>query len=123
VNPSILAWFAYLHDSQRHDDGRDPLHGHRAADFATRQRRDGAITELSPTEFEQLCEAMRLHSDGHTVSNPAIIACWDADRLDLYRVGIRPLPHRMCTPHARHPATIQAAMRMSEQRRRAKAGR
>ena len=74
-------------------------------------------------EFEQLCEAMRLHSDGHTVSNPAIIACWDADRLDLYRVGIRPLPHRMCTPHARHPATIQAAMRMSEQRRRAKAGR
>jgi len=123
VNPSILAWFAYLHDSQRHDDGRDPLHGHRAADFATRQRRDGAITELSPTEFEQLCEAMRLHSDGHTVSDPAIIACWDADRLDLYRVGIRPLPHRMCTPHARHPATIEAAMRMSEQRRRAKAGR
>jgi hypothetical protein len=45
------------------------------------------------------------------------------DRLDLYRVGIRPLPHRMCTPHARHPATIQAAMRMSEKRRRAKAGR
>ena len=123
VNPSILAWFAYLHDSQRHDDGRDPLHGHRAADFATRQQRDGAITELSPTEFEQLCEAMRLHSDGHTVSDAAIIACWDADRLDLYRVGIRPLPHRMCTPHARHPATIQAAMRMSEQRRRVKAGR
>jgi hypothetical protein len=32
VDPAILAWFAYLHDSQRHNDNRDPLHGNRAAD-------------------------------------------------------------------------------------------
>jgi uncharacterized protein len=34
VNPSVLAWFAFLHHSQRHNDYTDPLHGTRAADFA-----------------------------------------------------------------------------------------
>jgi HD superfamily phosphodiesterase len=36
VDPAILAWFAFLHDSQRQHDGRDPDQGRRAADFATR---------------------------------------------------------------------------------------
>ena len=113
VNPAVLAWFAFLHDSQRHNDGRDPLHGHRAADFAVGLRRDGQVGELAKTEFEHLCEAMRLHSDGHTVSDPAIIACWDADRLDLGRVGITPKAHRLCTPHGRKPETIEAALELS----------
>ena len=34
VNPSILAWFAFLHDSQRIHDGTDREHGARAADYA-----------------------------------------------------------------------------------------
>ncbi|MCX7199377.1 MAG: hypothetical protein NTW37_15770 [Proteobacteria bacterium] len=113
INPAVLAWFAFLHDSQRHNDGGDPLHGHRAADFALGLRRDGLVGELAPLEFEQLCEAMRLHSDGHTESDPAIIACWDADRLDLGRVGITPRANRLCTPHARMPRTIDAALELS----------
>ena len=88
VNPGVLAWFAFLHDSQRHNDHRDPQHGQRAADFAVRLRREGVICELADQEFEHLCEAMRLHSDGHTIGEPAILACWDADRLDLARVSI-----------------------------------
>ncbi len=40
VDPAILAWFAFLHDSQRHDDGRDAGHGARAADFAVADRLD-----------------------------------------------------------------------------------
>jgi len=119
VNPSVLAWFAYLHDSQRHNDGHDPLHGQRAADFAVQLRRERLIVELDATEFEHLCEAMRLHSDGHTESEPAIRACWDADRLDLYRVGIRPLPRLLCTEPARHPLTIRQACRLASGQRRA----
>ena len=114
VNPSVLAWFAFLHDSQRHNDYTDPLHGSRAADFATKLRHDGVITELAGTEFEHLCEAMRLHSDGHTLAEPAIQACWDADRLDLGRVGFTPDPKRLCTPRAKRPKTIREALRMSE---------
>lgn len=113
LNPAVLAWFAFLHDSRRHSDRRDPWHGHRAADFALQLRRDGAVTELDRGEFERLCEAMRLHSDGHVEGDPLVRACWDADRLDLGRVGIRPDPTRLCTDFARHPACIAHALRLS----------
>jgi uncharacterized protein len=114
VDPAILAWFAYLHDSQRHNDHRDPRHGHRAADFATRLRRSRVITELDDPAFERLCEAMRLHSDGHTEGDPALRACWDADRPDLWRVGIEPDPALLCTAHARKPDVLGRANRMAE---------
>ena len=122
VNPAILAWFAYLHDSQRWNDGHDPRHGDRAADCATLLRREGVLNELAPREFEHLCEAMRLHSDGHVEGEPAIQACWDADRLDLARVGIRPLPELLCTPEARLDARIERASRMARAGRRARGG-
>ncbi len=118
VNPAILAWFAFLHDSQRYNDHRDPQHGNRAADFAVVLRRQGAIVELDAIEFEHLCEAMRLHSDGHTEGEAAIRACWDADRLDLARVGIQPQPKRLCTPYARSPGVVLHACRMAEGERR-----
>jgi len=87
VSPQVLAWFAFLHDSQRHNDGHDPQHEGRAADFAVRLGREGVISELAVHEFEHLCEAMRLHTDRHATSAPAIMAYWDAGRLDLARVG------------------------------------
>jgi len=118
VNPAIVAWFAYLHDSQRHNDHLDPLHGQRAADFAVSLRRERILVELGPSEFEHLCEAMRLHSDGHVEGEPAIRACWDADRLDLGRVGIEPHPQKLCTPIARQRRTIREASRMAEGRPR-----
>ena len=85
----------------------------RAADFAVHLRRERILTELNKPAFEQLCEAMRLHSDGHVVGEPAILACWDADRLDLARVGIKPRPQRLCTEHAREPGIIERASRMA----------
>jgi uncharacterized protein len=118
VNPAILAWFAFLHDSQRHNDHRDPLHGQRAADFALALRRESVIVELNAAEFEHLCEAMRLHSDGHTEGEAAIRACWDADRLDLARVGIQPEAKRLCTPFARTRKVLLEACRMAEGERR-----
>lgn len=113
LNPSVLAWFAFLHDSNRHNDHEDPFHGQRAADFALRLRRDSVIDELNDVEFEQLCEAMCLHSDGHTESDPMIRACWDSDRLDLGRAGYTPDPRLLCTSYARRPDVIEEAMRRS----------
>ena len=113
VNPAILAWFAYLHDSQRHNEYSDPSHGRRAADFALQLHKEGTLSELNATEFEQLCEAMRLHSDGLSDAHPAMCACWDADRLDLGRVGITPDPRLLCTSYARRPDVIKRATRMA----------
>jgi uncharacterized protein len=87
VNPAILAWFAFLYDSQRHNDHRDPLHGHRAADFVVILRRERTLVELNATEFEHLCEAMRLHSDGHTEGEAAIRACWGAEPSPAVKPG------------------------------------
>lgn len=114
VDPAVLAWFAYLHDSQRHNDHRDPQHGMRAADFAVHLRRERVITELDDSDFERLCEAMRLHSNGHTEADSAIRACWDADRLDLWRVGIQPHPRYLCTSHAKKTAVLGRANCMAE---------
>lgn len=113
VDPSVPTWFAFLHDSQRLSDGSDPQHGARAADFALRLRRAGEMPGLDAGAFELLCEAMRLHSDGHTAGHAALQVCWDADRLDLGRVGIRPHPARLCTPPARLAPSIARALRMS----------
>ena len=57
VDSAVLAWFAYLHDSLRHNDNRDPQHGTRAANFALHLCRERVITELDDTDFERLCEA------------------------------------------------------------------
>lgn len=119
VDPAVLAWFAFLHDSRRFNDWEDPKHGLRAADFAVRLRRDGILTELNKPGFERLCEAMRLHSDGHVRGDLTVQACWDADRLDLARAGITPHPKRLCTDPARAPHTIEAAVRMAKGRKRA----
>ncbi len=35
---------------------------------------------------------MKYHSGGEVSTNPTIQSCWDADRLDLGRVGIIPSP-------------------------------
>jgi hypothetical protein len=42
-----------------------------------------------------------LHSDSLNSGDPTLLACWDADRLNLGREGITPDPHRLATDAAR----------------------
>jgi uncharacterized protein len=86
----VVSLFAYLHDSCRHDDSYDSLHGPRAAEFA--RSLNQTAFELSPKRLDLLCFAIRDHSGGEVSSNATIQTCWDSDRLDLWRVGIRPSP-------------------------------
>ena len=51
--------------------------------------------DLSDKEMELLTEALKYHSDGYTRAIITVQVCWDADRLDLGRVGIKPAPHRL----------------------------
>ena len=48
-------------------------------------------------DISLLKEACRLHTVADRTGNPTIDACFDADRLDLGRVGIIPDPERMAT--------------------------
>jgi uncharacterized protein len=59
--------------------------------------------------LDLLMEACRGHSDGQLVADVTVMTCWDADRLDLGRVGIRPDPKRLCSDIARSEGVICAA--------------
>ena len=105
----VVRLFALLHDARRWNEGHDPDHGSRAATWVVALHREGLLG-LDDTRADWLAEACARHSLGGRSVNPTIAACWDADRLDLGRVGVRPDPKRMCTPIAAAPERIQFAV-------------
>jgi len=107
----VVELFAYLHDSKRQDDGRDRDHGRRAAAFIRGLRGDGI--DLPPERFDLLVHAVAYHADGLTDGDVTVQTCWDADRLDLGRIGIRPDPKHLCTEAAKDPQMIEWAWRRS----------
>jgi len=110
---NVVELFALFHDSRRANDDHDPEHGERAAAFA--KSLAGSVFDLDPLDLELLMEACRGHSDGHTEGEITVLTCWDADRLDLGRIGIQPDPLRLCTDAAREPDVLEQAIRRSRQ--------
>lgn len=106
---SIFNRRQHLHDSCRENDGHDPFHGSRAVDFAGELR--GRLFDIDDAGFALLEEACSKHSDGHMEAHPAVQACWDADRLDLWRVWITPDPRRLATQAARSRHVYDSAKR------------
>lgn len=95
ANATIVRWFALFHDCRRMNDGYDPGHGLRGAEFAQSLR--GKSFQLDDDDFALLYYACANHTEGVAHDDPTIATCWDADRLDLPRVGIIPDPKRMGT--------------------------
>ena len=58
---------------------------------------------------------MTHHSDGAVDSDPTIQTCWDADRLDLGRVGIKPTAKYLSPVASQH---IESAYNWSRQPKR-----
>ena len=90
ANKDIVRLFSFLHDCCREDDNSDPEHGPRAAAF-TETLRDRQIV-ADDHIFEKLIVAIRDHTEVINHSDIDIATCWDADRLDIGRVRIK--PHR-----------------------------
>lgn len=95
----VVTLFALFHDSRRRNEHQDAGHGRRGGEFARTLR--GTLVNVSDAQFELLFEACRLHTRGLTSADPTLGACWDADRLDLGRVGIDPDPGLLSTAAAR----------------------
>ncbi len=111
ANPRVVEMFAFLHDSCRVNDWDDPRHGQRAANFAKRLR--GKSLHLTDEEFELLTYACQHHTFGGLEADITVQTCWDADRLDLGRVGIKPISEKLCTPAAKDSNMIEWAYRRS----------
>ena len=71
ANPEVVELFAILHDSKRENDGRDPLHGARAAQFADGLR-DSLLT-LADDAFELLRFACEFHTNGLTEADITVM--------------------------------------------------
>ena len=100
----VVEYFSFLHDACRRNEDHDPAHGERAATLAHAIR--PTHIALDDNAFGLLVMALEghTHSTGH--DSLTVCTCWDADRLDLARVGITPDPQRMCTHEGKDPAMI-----------------
>jgi uncharacterized protein len=113
ANTRVVEYFAFIHDLGRKNDSHDPEHGYRAALIA--EKIAGDLIDVAESELQLLTEACSGHSDGHLVADVTVMTCWDADRLDLGRVGIRPDPRRLCNAAARKHELLSAAYERSLQ--------
>jgi uncharacterized protein len=111
ANPRVVELFAFLHDICRQNDIVDRGHGQRAADFAAGLPYVRDL--LSPEELDLLQQACAGHTRGQTEADLTVQVCWDADRLDLGRIGMHPAPRYLCTEAARRQEIIDWAYRRS----------
>ena len=111
ADPALVALFALLHDVKRRSDGLDPDHGRRAAEFV--RGLQGSLLPLSQPDLELLTYAIAHHSDGLVEAHVTVQTCWDADRLDLGRVGIKPQARYLGTAAARDPEIMAWAHEQS----------
>ena len=104
ADPALVFLFAVFHDSMRLNDNYDPLHGPRGAALARELR--GEAFDLEDAEMGLLAFACEEHTKGGVDPDPTVGVCWDADRLNLWRVGIRPNPRFLSTEAARSEERI-----------------
>ena len=95
ANVDVVKLFAVFHDSRRQNDSVDFEHGGRGAKYAASLR--GVLFNLSDEYFVLLRYACVWHTHGKLSDDPTIGACWDADRLDLTRIGETPEARFMST--------------------------
>lgn len=115
ADPEVVRLFAALHDALRLADHEvDNLaHGRRAAVVARDLWLGGFLT-LRREQIETLCEALEFHADGLTSEDSTIGCCWDADRLELVRLGIKCNPAFMSTELGRITAYKQMVREATE---------
>lgn len=104
ADPIVVRLFAVFHDSRRENEGTDPQHGERGAQLAELFR--GQHFDLDDEAFEKLIHACIWHTHQTQHDDPTIGTCYDADRLDLGRVGVIPSPEYMSTDFGREIARV-----------------
>lgn len=99
ANVEVVQLCAVFHDSRRGNECTDYCHGLRGAELAASLR--GTLFDLPDADFALLHEACADHTDGLLDGDITVQTCWDADRLDLGRVGMPPDPRKLCTAAAK----------------------
>lgn len=112
VDLMVVGLFSVLHDSQRKDEYQDPEHGPRAAKYIVALHRRGRLV-IGTKQLEQLIYACRYHSNREAQSDDITIqTCWDADRLDLYRLSEIPDEKYLYTEAAKKKEARDFALKL-----------
>ena len=113
ANAHVVELSSFFHDACRVNEGRDAGHGQRGGELARALR--GTYFEASDEEMELLVLACDGHSGGGIDADITVQDCWDADRLDLARVGTMPKAKYLCTEQARQQQVIDQAVQRSRE--------
>ena len=103
----LVLLFALFHDSQRFNESHDPEHGLRGGKLV--QEMQVGVLQLDEGRLDRLMDACTRHDKGEITGDPTVGVCWDADRLNLWRVGITPDTRLLSTTAARDPELIAEA--------------
>jgi uncharacterized protein len=107
ADPLLVVLFGIFHDSMRFSEHRDDGHGRRGGFLA--RCLNAELMGLLDERLDLLDLACGSHTDGTTSDDPTIGVCWDADRLDLCRLGRRVDPVAMSTAPGRTPSVQERA--------------
>jgi uncharacterized protein len=100
----VVSYFAYFHDCMRENEHRDPEHGARGSRYAKKHKQ---LLGLTDEQLATLCRACSGHTHGRKSNCVTVTTCWDADRLDLGRVGILPDANYLFSAEAKRIANEQ----------------
>ena len=106
IASQVFMLFALFHDSRRANEGIDPMHGKRGAKYArSLQKSNKILNALSTSDFSLLEYACSSHTkidrENPLVDERIAQICWDADRLDIGRVGFVVDPTYLSTGYAK----------------------
>ena len=96
ADTTVVRLFALFHDSKRADDDYDEKHGPRGAEFAKTCFEEHRF-DINQEQFDKLYHACKFHTTEPRSGDATIDTCYDADRLDLGRVGLKLNPNKMAT--------------------------
>jgi len=101
ADPAVVTCFAYFHDCMRENEAVDPRHGARGMNY---MKANQHMLDLSQSQLDTLISAGSGHTYGRKTDCATIATCWDADRLDIGRVGITPNSKFMFSAEAKRIA-------------------
>jgi uncharacterized protein len=105
ADTKIVTLFALFHDSCRLNEGLDPEHGKRGAAYL--KSLNGKYFTLADNELDLLETACKYHTSDRFHASVTIQTCWDADRLDLGRIGFTIDPGYLNTDFAKRKSVIK----------------
>jgi len=109
----VVSLFAFLHDSKRINEDYDPEHGVNAALFASELYNEKLLA-ITVGQLTDLVTACKFHSQSEVKSNNITIAtCWDADRLDLWRLGVTPDPEYLFSSAAKRRESFEYSQQLN----------